>query len=551
MKKSAILFTFIASLLLPILGCNNQNSNKDIVILCTSDVHCGIDNNIGYASLSAYKKELEKNNYVILMDSGDAISGDFVGAVSKGEYIIDIMNEVGYDSMIFGNHEFDFGLDILKDRVDQFKGDILSCNFKYIGHKENKFNKVKSYKVKKYGQTKVGFIGVTTPYSITDAVPKYFQEDDEFVYTFSNQTNDSFYKCVQDNIDACYKEGANFVILLGHLGEGKEYEPYSSRDVIKNTKGLTAVLDGHEHQLINDDELDIEGKKVPLLEPGYQMNAITKLTIKKDRSLDIELIDKIDSVDQHMADYIASVNEKVDELASKVLATSDLALSISDENGVRKIRNREMPIGNFVSDAYRIVSEAQIGIVNGGGVRANLKEGDVTYKDLMSIHPFGNYMDIVEAKGSQIADYLEYASVSTEKEYYKENADGSRSPLGENGSFAHVSGLKYTIDTSVTSPVKFDENGMYVSIDGDRRVKDIMVLENNSYVPLDLNKSYTLCSHNYILEDGGGAEIFKGASFKKKDFMRDYEILVSYMVDVLNGQLSDEYSSVEGRIQVV
>ena len=371
MKRSAILFTFIASLLLPILGCNNQNSNKDIVILCTSDVHCGIDKNIGYASLSAYKKELEKNNCVILMDSGDAISGDFVGAVSKGEYIIDIMNEVGYDSMIFGNHEFDFGLDILKDRVDQFKGDILSCNFKYIGHKENKFNKVKSYKVKKYGQTKVGFIGVTTPYSITDAVPKYFQEDDEFVYTFSNQTNDSFYKCVQDNIDACYKEGANFVILLGHLGEGKEYEPYSSRDVIKNTKGLTAVFDGHEHQINNDHETDKEGKKIPLIEPGYQMNAITKLTIKKDRSLNFELIDKIDSVDQEMVDYIASVNEKVDELASQVLATSDLALSITDENGVRKIRNREMPIGNFVSDAYRIVSEAQIGIVNGGGVRAN------------------------------------------------------------------------------------------------------------------------------------------------------------------------------------
>ena len=290
---------------------------------------------------------------------------------------------------------------------------------------------------------------------------------------------------------------------------------------------------------------------MPLIEPGYQMNAITKLVIKKDQSLDVELIDKIDNVEQHMVDYIASVNEKVDELASKVLATSDLALSISDENGVRKIRNREMPIGNFVSDAYRIVSEAQIGIVNGGGVRANLKEGDVTYKDLMSIHPFGNYMDIVEAKGSQIADYLEYASASTEKEYYKENADGSRSPLGENGSFAHVSGLKYTIDTSVTSPVKFDENGMYVSIEGDRRVKDIMVLENNSYVPLNLNKSYTLCSHNYLLEDGGGAEIFKGASFKKKDFMRDYEILVSYMVDVLKGQLSDKYSSVEGRIQVV
>ena len=137
------------------------------------------------------------------------------------------------------------------------------------------------------------------------------------------------------------------------------------------------------------------------------------------------------------------------------------------------------------------------------------------------------------------------------KEYYQEKDDGTKYPFGEDGAFAQVSGLKYTIDTSVPSPVIFDENGMYVSIEGDRRVKDIMVLENNSYVPLDLNKTYTLCSHNYLLEDGGGAEIFKGCSFKKKDFMRDYEILVRYMVDVLNGQLRNKYSSVEGRIQVV
>ena len=92
---------------------------------------------------------------------------------------------------------------------------------------------------------------------------------------------------------------------------------------------------------------------------------------------------------------------------------------------------------------------------------------------------------------------------------------------------------------------------MYVSIDGSRRVKDIMVLENDSYVPLDFDKSYTLCSHNYLIQDGGGAEIFKGAQFIKIDFMRDYEILVRYMVDVLNGRLSDKYSTVEGRIQVI
>jgi len=82
--------------------------SDDIVILTTNDVHCGIEDNIGYAGLAAYKKEMEAaNKYVTLIDIGDAIQGDTIGTLSKGEYIIDIMNQVGYDIAIPGNHEFD------------------------------------------------------------------------------------------------------------------------------------------------------------------------------------------------------------------------------------------------------------------------------------------------------------------------------------------------------------------------------------------------------------------------------------------------------------
>ena len=84
--------------------------SNDIVILGTSDVHCGIDQNIGYAGLAAYKKAMaEKYNYVALVDAGDAIQGDTIGTLSKGEYLVDIMNEVGYDVVVPGNHEFDYG----------------------------------------------------------------------------------------------------------------------------------------------------------------------------------------------------------------------------------------------------------------------------------------------------------------------------------------------------------------------------------------------------------------------------------------------------------
>ena len=188
MRKTFLVVSFLA---LSLVGCN-ANKDKDIVILYTSDVHCGIDKNIGYDSLSAYKKQLEKDNYVTLMDTGDNISGDFIGAVSKGEYIIDLMNEVGYDSMTLGNHEFDYGMDILSQRVEQFKGDVLSCNFKYIGKKENKFNKVKPYKIISYGKKKVGFVGVTTPFTIVDSTPSYFQEDNEFAYSFTGDNAEEF-----------------------------------------------------------------------------------------------------------------------------------------------------------------------------------------------------------------------------------------------------------------------------------------------------------------------------------------------------------------------
>ena len=547
MRKTFLIVPFLA---LSLIGCN-ANKDKDIVILYTSDVHCGIDKNIGYDSLSAYKKQLEKENYVTLMDVGDNISGDFIGAVSKGEYIIDLMNEVGYDSMIFGNHEFDYGMDILTQRVEQFKGDVLSCNFKYIGQKENKFNKVKPYKIISYGKKKVGFVGVTTPYTIVDSTPSYFQEDNKFAYSFTGDNAEEFYACVQENIDACYKQKANYVVVLAHLGEGDEYVPYSSIDLVNNTKGVTAIFDGHSHKTLSHSVKDKEGNNVSLLAPGYQMSEIGQLTIRKDKTIETKLIDKIEEKDSRISDLITNINQKVDELANKVVATSDLALSIKGPEGTRMIRTREMPIGNLIADAYRIMSEAEIGFTNGGGIREDLKEGEITFSDIKAVHPFGNNIDTALVTGQTLADYLEYASSKVDKDYYEEK-NGTLVPKGENGGFAHVSGMKYTVDTSIPSPIVLDEKNMFVKVEGTRRVKDIKVLENNEYVDIQMDKFYLVASHNYLLEEcGDGANMFKDIKIVKKNLMLDYECLVNYIVDVLKGHLKDKYSTPEGRITII
>ena len=107
---------------------------SEVTILYTNDVHCGIDDNIGYSGLVAYKKAYEKAGYdVIMVDSGDAIQGDAIGTISTGEYIVDIMNEIGYSVATIGNHEFDYGMDRFMELRDKAKYDYVCCNFTEIG----------------------------------------------------------------------------------------------------------------------------------------------------------------------------------------------------------------------------------------------------------------------------------------------------------------------------------------------------------------------------------------------------------------------------------
>ena len=123
MKKTLLHILSLVTAMLLLTGCNDKKTEvpqEDIVILYTNDVHCGIDENMGYAGLASYKKKMmSETPYVTLVDCGDAVQGEYIGAVSEGEYIVNIMNEVGYDFAIPGNHEFDFGVDRFSYLIDK------------------------------------------------------------------------------------------------------------------------------------------------------------------------------------------------------------------------------------------------------------------------------------------------------------------------------------------------------------------------------------------------------------------------------------------------
>ena len=217
---------------------------KNLVILYTSDVHCGIEQGWGYAGLYAVKEYYAADNYVMLVDDGDAIQGEPIGTMTKGEGIIDIMNAVGYDLAIPGNHEFDYGMDNFLALTEKADFQYLSCNFNKEG--ELVFA---PYAIKEFDGVKFAFIGVTTPMTLRSSTPRYFMDENgNFIYGFmQDETGEQVYAAVQKAVDDARAEGAKYVIVMAHMGNEAECSPWMYSDVIANTTGIDAWLDGHSH----------------------------------------------------------------------------------------------------------------------------------------------------------------------------------------------------------------------------------------------------------------------------------------------------------------
>ena len=529
---------------------------KDVIVLYTNDIHCGVDqtdSSIGIAGLAKVKKEL-KNQYnnVVLVDNGDAIQGELIGTVSKGEYMVQLMNYVGFDFAAFGNHEYDYTMPQLKKLVDMANVKYLSCNFRYIGETpdENAVD-LDAYTVVDYDGLKVGYVGITTPESLVKSTPTYFQDENgNWIYTFCNGGNgQELYDAVQTAVDAARADGAQVVVALAHLGIDEQSSPWMSTDVIANTTGIDVMLDGHSHSTIERQEVaNKNGETVLLSSTGTKLANVGKLTITPDGTVNTELIQRsdVDGVDPETQAYLEQIEAEFEEMKQQVVAHVDYdLLTTHPETGKRMIRMRETNLGDVCADAYRTVLESDIAFVNGGGIRANIPAGDVTYEQIISVHPYSNMACKVKATGQQILDALEMSARNLTM-----NADGELE--GENGGFLHVSGLKFTINLAIPSSVVVDESKMFVEVAGKRRVQDVKVLQNGEYVPIDPEGTYTLASHNYMLKNSGdGINMFKDDELLLDEVKVDNQVLIEYMTS--EAFAAHDYSNWEGegRIRIV
>ncbi len=573
-------------------------ADRDIVVLYTNDVHCGVDDNIGYAGLALYKRQMQHETpYVTLVDAGDAIQGAPIGTISDGGYIVDIMNQVGYDFAVPGNHEYDYGMGRFLELAGELDCGYYSCNF-VMADGTTVFA---PYKMFTYGDTQVAFVGATTPESFTKSTPAYFQDSSgNYIYGFcEDDSGQKLYGQIQRTVDQARADGADYVILVGHLGENGVTQRWSSDSILKNTTGIDVCIDGHSHETVPQTIVkNKDGRDVILTQTGAKLKNIGKLTIAPDGTISAELVDQVPAVDgardyvvgrndslsriavrelgdegrwvdiyNHNLDKIRNPDElrvgmsivlpgscvvndgkagdyatdrlireiqsKYNETLKAVIGHTDAVLTVNNINtGMRAVRSAETNLGDLTADAYRVMMGADIGFSNGGGIRADIQPGNITFNDALAVFPYGNMGCVAEVTGQQVKDALEM---------------GARYCPEEGGGFLQVSGMTYTIDTSVKSGVTLDDKGNFTGVSGAYRVTDVYV----GGQPLDLAETYTVASHNYMLKLGGdGMTMFNGANVVKDETMVDVDILAGY-IKKLGGNVGSEYADPAGQGRIV
>ena len=529
-------------------------AGDDLVVLYTNDVHTYIDGELRYSQLAALKEKYEaEGTEVLLVDAGDHLQGTAYGSMDQGETIIKLMNAAGYDLATLGNHEFDYGMAGAMNAVEWADFPYVSCNFYHEKDGVAGEDVLDSYRVFDMGGVKVAFVGITTPETFTKTTPAYFQDGEgNYIYGIAGDEDGSaLYAEVQKAIDEASDE-ADVVIALGHLGVDPSSGPWTSENVIANTPGLDAFIDGHSHTTIEYREVaDKAGNPVVLTQTGEYLGAVGRMTISADGKITTRLLTAEDLTGLDPQAEVKALEDdwitELDAQLGQVIGSFENTLDNYDADGNRLVRKQETNSGDFAADALYYLFDSMdldvdFAVMNGGGIRNQALTGEITYLTCKEIHTFGNVACLLSVTGQQMLDALEWASRDVGE--------------AENGNFLHVAGLKYTVNTAIPSTVRADDKDVWVGgPTGAYRVTDVQVWnkESGEYEPLDLDAEYNLAGYNYTLRDlGGGFAMLTGAANVLDYVMEDYMVLATYVQSFENG-LVPGYEDVygDGRITIV
>lgn len=518
--SAALAFVMILTFLFPLgVSADEKTEPKvqELIILHTNDTHGrvvgdqtpgddGLPLRSGAIGFARYKTMIEtlreaNENRVLVLDAGDTIHGTNFATLSKGQSVIRVMNEVGIDAMVIGNHEYNYGRDELNAVIKEADFPVLAAN---IIQEESGQAEAQEHEIFEIDGLKIGVFGISTPETKVKSSPPNTEG-----LIFEDPV-----KVAQAQVDALKKENCDAIIMLCHLGIDEESED-SSRKVLEKVEGIDLAIDGHSHtelpqgEMVQDTLLVQTGAMFANV--GYVKLTFTdgKLSAKEGH-----LIPFVEAVqyeaDPEILEYIAAIEEE-----NKKFTEVEVGKTEVDLVGEREIvRTGESNLSNLIADAILWATEADCVISNGGNVRASIPAGMITMGDLLTVLPFQNTIVVLEVSGKDIRDAIAY---------------GTDAYPGTAGKFPNVAGMSYELV----------ETG-----DGKYEVQNLLLNGEE----IDDEKIYKLATNDFIAIGGDGYDMFVG---KKQvlleglmvDIVRDY---IHYLI----GEGESFSYDTDGRIKV-
>ena len=503
-----------------------------VMILHTNDIHgfvMGDDKHIGMPIISQIKKEMEAKGYnVIMLDAGDIIQGNILAKYDKGQSCIKLMNSIGYDAAAIGNHEFDYGLDVLNERMREAKFPFISSNI-IDNNTENTFVKPYTILEKEYG--KIGIIGLTTPATKTSARP-------ENVATLNFLEGKVLMASTQMYVSKLIAEKCDLIIALGHLGSLDSCMGSRSEDVLANVNGIDIFIDGHDHEVKNN-----KVGNALQVETGCYTKHLGCI-VYEDGKWQEKLI--------NLGDY-TKADKNVEKLVNNASYNVELHLSqsvgevVNDMSGeiVPGLRTQEAAMGDFCSDAILWQSNKILGqankadgcIVNGGGIRTGFNAGKIKVKDIQSVFPFDDKLWVITIKGSKLLEIIEASTQNTPSAM---------------GGFPQVSGIEYTLNLTVPyqKGPQYPRSMYYAPAAPGSRI----TINSVGGKAFDPDAEYRIVVNDFMK---GGGDSYSGLTAESAIIaadelgITDSDCLQNYIIERLHGKITPEHNKIQGRIKII
>ncbi len=486
-----------------------------LTVMHTNDTHShhepqGRTGNGGAARQATVVKSIRAQvENSVLLDAGDRFTGTLFHKYYAGDDNIKIMNAIGYDAMALGNHEFDNGLAVLEDFVKGVNFPVLSANVDF-GTQEFLASNVPGSTVLEVGGEKIGIIGLVT------------SETPEITINFANKEaltwSNDYAGAVKREVAILKAEGVNKIILTTHIGLGMDMA------VAAKITDVDVIVGGHSHTAVSsiykeggDTKYpikvdDAEGNPVYIVQAGDRDRYVGKLDLRFDQDGkvirargDLILLSSFIEPDPEVQALVEGLAQPINELKNTPVAGDDQKpVSSAQLMSNKSCRAEECLIGNLISDAIRAETGADIVLQNGGGIRADIDEGEVTVGEVLTVLPFGNTVATLKLSGADVLASLE-TGVSRV---------GGKSGSGR---FPQVSGIRFQYDVAKEP--------------GERIVQVEIVKDDGTTEPLDSGKMYTVATNNFMRTGGDGYVLFNTNAVDPYDHGRPLEeALIDYMI---------------------